>query len=88
MTTSSIIGSIIGFFAVISLLALASTGCNPQISCWYSSYANNQFAAPSFHLRGRTVGVLSTDISGPVFMTQAEMESYIQSHHLKLCAQN
>lgn len=77
MTTNSIIASILGFLLLACLL---STGCNPQITCWYSGYANN--------LRGRTAGVLSSDVYGPIFQTVADLDLYIQDHHLNLCGQS
>lgn len=88
ISTTSILQLICGFIALFILLGIGMTGCNPQISCWYSTYANNTFGPPAYYLKGRTVGILSTDVSGSIFQTKEDLDSYIESHHLKLCGQN
>lgn len=70
------------------ILALFLSGCSPTIECWYAGQGYNPIPGqfPRHQLHGRVSGWMRTDVEGPYFQSLPEMEGYISTQSLKICA--
>jgi hypothetical protein len=73
---------------LILLFSILLSGCDPNIRCWYATSHLQSVGAPYFGLRGRTIGFLTSDVHGPMFQTQAELEQYIRTNSLVMCGKS
>lgn len=73
------------------LLSLFLMGCPigpTQIECWYPTSGNSgSFGNPTYKLMGRT-SAARTDLYGPDFRTQDELDVFVKRYNLKICGTN